>query len=696
MGIHDFHDWNQSLSDIVRNQPLLSEGKTAESERALPVSSGAQSVTESITFGVKSGDYQLAMDAGLGALNRMTRHRTEPSSAKIELALEKLTGGLAELKADFHPLLGDLLWKYEMQRESLDNLLQEVRLAEFEREARAYRTRAERSFLNGWHEEALGDFLEAAARNYPDYAVHRSIAQIYLYHLPDLPKSHEYFCKAAKYAEPTDRTQAAESQYFAAMVCCLQKHFADAFDHLERAVTLNPELAEAHYQLACVASMIGNRRRAMDSLTHAINGDARYFERSKTEDAFNSIRTEINSLLDRMMLPVREKVVEVKHDAAQLHGYVVAQPVEEKIADAFHQIEVRMAESPTYRTGLQLLDTLTEIQQELRGLHDRYYKQYEIDPRDYVRSVAFSNDGRFLASGFLHGNLLVWEVGSGKKLYSHAAHEASVVSVAFSPNNLSLASGSRDNLIKLWEADTGKELQTLKGHKSEVSAVAFSPDGQWLISASHDKTIKLWRVATGREAQTFVGHEMQVTSALFTPDGQTIVSGAWDRTIRLWNLSSGRTVRTLIGHTRGVASLTISPDGRRLASGGEDGKVKVWDLTTGREILSFSEHGNGVTSIAFSPDGKLLAAGCLGQVVIVWKLSTREVVKRLRYENISYNSVAFSPRGQWLALGSRDLQLWLKAILTEDEYQHVRTAEFVPGQRDDDQAHPIYVPIQTS
>src|SRR5688572_33252442 len=84
------------------------------------------------------------------------------------------------------------------------------------------------------------------------------------------------------------------------------------------------------------------------------------------------------------------------------------------------------------------------------------------------------------------------------------------------------------------------------------------------------------------------------------------------------------------------------------------------------EARTFTGHRNSVTSVAFSPDGELLAAGCLGQVVIVWKRETGAIVKRLRYDDISYNSVAFSPRGEWLALGSRDLQLWLKAILTEE------------------------------
>jgi WD40 repeat protein len=145
----------------------------------------------------------------------------------------------------------------------------------------------------------------------------------------------------------------------------------------------------------------------------------------------------------------------------------------------------------------------------------------------------------------------------------------------------------------------------------------------------------------------------------------------------LWNVATGLTARILTGHSKGIGSLAVSPDGRWLASGAEDATVRLWDLMTGRETQAFSGHRNSVTSVAFSPDGELLAAGCLGQVVIVWKVATGAIVKRLRYERISYNSVAFSPRGEWLALGSRDLQLWLKAILTEEEYAAVKANDSI-------------------
>ncbi|MGE0127022.1 MAG: hypothetical protein AB7U82_02865 [Blastocatellales bacterium] len=706
MGLLDVYQGRQMWPDFISGQASFTDLEEAASRQT--GAGSAETKPKALSVRLNAEAHQVALESGLGALSPKRLRRVNENVAKVILSIDKLAGGLERLRADFNLLLGDIVWRFEMQQETLTSVLEEIRLAEFEREARAYRIRAERAYLHGWYEEALGDFLEAEKRNYPDYAVQRSIAQIYLYHLVNLPKALEYFLKAAKYAQPSDQKQAAEASYFAAVVCVFQRQLEPALDYLRQATELNPDLAEAHYQRSCVASLLGDAAQAVASLELAIGGDARYYERAKSDAAFDPIRPQAQALLDQLMRPVREKIIEVKQDAAQLDGYLIAKPVEEGIVNAFHQVERQVDESPTYQTGLQLLDTLSQIQRELRELPDRYYKQYEIDPRDYVRSVAFSNDGRLLASGFLQGNLQVWEVGSGVKLYSHAAHQASVTSVAFSPNNLWLASGSRDNTIKLWEADTGNELQVLRGHKAEVSAVAFSPDGQWLVSASHDRTIKIWRVVTGREAQTLEGHTMQVTAVAFTPDGRAIVSGSWDKTIKLWNVSTGLTMRTLTGHTKGVSSLavspaigstlipTLSPCGQWLASGGEDAKVKLWDLETGREARTFTGHGNSVTSVAFSPDGELLAAGCLGQVVIVWKLSTGEVVKRLRYENISYNSVAFSPQGQWLALGSRDLQLWLKAILTEEEYAAVRSNEmalFQDGRFGEENLLPGYVPI---
>jgi WD40 repeat protein len=625
-----------------------------------------QSSESTLQVRLSDEEHRLMIEAGLGALPSRQQNETTSHTLRFDAVT------LAQLKADFIPLLGDAIWKLELQHATSSEILEELRLAEFEREARAYRTRAERAYLNGWYAEALNDFLAAEARNYPDYAVLRSIANIYLYHLIDLPNALEYFCKAAKYARPIDQRQAAEAHFFAAFVCNLQQRPEDALTNLQAALELQPQFAEAHYQYAVVAATLGKISEAIHALEQAIHDDARYYERAKTEATFDAIRDDVNALLERLVQPIQATVEQVKQDAAHLQGYVIVEEENHKLAHAFRSLE---QPSATYREHLQKLERVKELQHELAHLHERFDKHYAIDPRDYVRSIAFSHGGQWLAAGFLHGGVQLWEVDSMQQMHAFSGHYASVNSVAFSPNDQLIATASRDRDIKLWEANSGAEIQKLRGHTAEVRAVDFSPDGQWIVSGSHDQTIRIWRAATGHEVEMLHGHTRPVTSVVCSPDGQWLASGSWDHTIRLWDLQHGRPAKILHGHRIGIASLAISPDGRWLASGGEKGEVKLWDLETGQEVHGFVGLRNSVTSVAFSPDGSLLAAGSLGVRILVWKRDTAEIVRKLEYESISYNSVAFSPRGQWLAFGNRDLQLWLKVILTEDEYAAVKAGE---------------------
>ena len=663
-------------SDYIRGKPSPevlgpNPGKGSDEPRA----SQSSAASQSLVIPLSPDDYATALQSGLGAINQTIAGAPAHPARTVELSLEKMAGGLDQLNADFNLLLGDLIWRLEMHQETLNGVLQEIRLAEFEREARAYRLRAERAYANGWYEEALADCLEAEKRNYPDFAVLRLIANIYLYHLIDLPKSLEYFRKAAKYSRPSEPRQSAEAHYFAAIVAVVQKRLDEGLAHIREAVQLNPRFYEGHYQRARLAALLPDCDASLASLEQAIAGDPRYHERAKHDHVFEPIRSDVELLLERMMQPVRERLARARKDARLPAGCVIAKPDGQSAYNLLEEIERRLPDARTYKDRLESLEALSRIQQQLRDAPHLFYKQYDIGLQDYVRSQAFSRDGQWLATGLLCGEIKIWEVCTGLNVLTLSAHVASVNSLAFSPNNLWLASGSRDKSIKLWDAETGGAIRTLSGHEGEVRAVAFNPTGEFIVSGSHDRTVRTWRAVSGQQAQLLGEHKQAVTSAAFSPDGRLVASGSQDKTVRIWEVATGNVVGELRGHNRGVESLAFSPRGEVLASGGADRQVKIWDVRTGVEVQTLAGLRSGVSSLAFSPDGNLLAAGCLGRTIQVWKLDAGRVLTTLRLSEISYNSVAFSPQGQWLALGSRDLQLWLKVILTEDEYAAVKAGE---------------------
>ena len=218
-------------------------------------------------------------------------------------------------------------------------------------------------------------------------------------------------------------------------------------------------------------------------------------------------------------------------------------------------------------------------------------------------------------------------------------HTTTVYSVAFSPDGKMLASGSSDGTVRLWDVNTGGHLRTLEEHTSLVYSVSFSPDGKTLASGSRDGTVRLWDVNTGGHLRTLEGHTRSVYSVSFSPDGETLASGNL-YTVLLWDVNTGGHLRTLEEHT-GRAYVSFSPDGETLASGSNDETIRLWDTLTGTHLYTFRGHTDSVNSVAFSPDGKMLASG--GETIRLWRMPST-------YVNITPNPVGSPAIGEQLAI----------------------------------------------
>jgi WD40 repeat protein len=277
-----------------------------------------------------------------------------------------------------------------------------------------------------------------------------------------------------------------------------------------------------------------------------------------------------------------------------------------------------------------------------------------------VVSVAFSPDGKLLATGDMDGQIRLWQVRTGKQLFAFKGHSGWVRSIAWSPDGRTLASGSNDSLVRLWDVTDGSEKQVLHGHTNWVWAVAWSPDGLTLASGSFDSSVRLWDVAVGKCLTVLHGHTNGVRSVEWSPNGQLLVSGSLDGSIRLWDVTQSKCLQALHGHTDSVWAVAWSPDGRTLASGSFDCSVRLWDVAAGKCFQVLQGHTSEVRSVAWSPDGRTLASGSHDGSVRLWNVVDRGERQALLGHTSGVCSVAWSPDGRILASGSFDasVRLW--------------------------------------
>lgn len=285
-----------------------------------------------------------------------------------------------------------------------------------------------------------------------------------------------------------------------------------------------------------------------------------------------------------------------------------------------------------------------------------------------ISSVAFSPDGKLLASADRGGLIILWDAVSLVEVRQVHSDSNTVSSLAFSPDSRLLAAGGNDTLVRLWDVPTGQALPPLDGPTGPVNSVAFSPEEALLAAGSDDGRVYLWNTGSGSLVATLVGHTSYVSCVAFnTSDGSILAAGGEDDTVRLWKVPGGAELGVLEGHTNNVVGLAFSPDGARLASVGADNTIRVWqydaDSRTWTEEYQISGHTENVNSAVFSPDGSLIVsvgAGLQDNTLRLWDASDGSQLRILFPVNEgAFTSVAFRPDGALLATGGTTfLALW--------------------------------------
>ena len=277
-----------------------------------------------------------------------------------------------------------------------------------------------------------------------------------------------------------------------------------------------------------------------------------------------------------------------------------------------------------------------------------------------VTDLAFSPDGRMLATASKDRTIRLWNLESRINTGTFSGHGSGALAVAFSPDGKLLASGGYDKMVRLWNIDRGVESLTLEGHTHFVDAVEFSPDGLTLASASYDGTIRLWDVGSGSEIRVLKGHEGGVTCVAFLPGGKRLVSGSVDHTLREWDIEKATELRKFTGHADWVEEIALSAHGSSLASASRDGRILIWDLVSGRRIRDLPGHTSEVMSLAFGRKGTILASGGNDTMIRLWDTRTGRLLRTLPGHQGSVKAVGFGPDGRTMATGSFDstLRLW--------------------------------------
>jgi WD40 repeat protein len=286
------------------------------------------------------------------------------------------------------------------------------------------------------------------------------------------------------------------------------------------------------------------------------------------------------------------------------------------------QIHVYDAGTGNYIRSLVNADLKDDKQQPLNVAH-----------LDIVQALAFSPDGRLLASGGFQ-EVILWDVQTGVQRQKLTGFKDRVVSLDFSRDGKWLACGggapTEDGEIKVIDVAAGKILLDIaNGHSDTVFGVRFSPDGKLLATCAADKFVKVFEMPGGKFVKSFEGHTHHVMDVGWKPDGKLLASGGADNVIKVWDYEKGEQTRTINAHGKQVTRLLFIGNTSQFVTCSGDASVKFWNVDNGGNVRNFGGSNDYLYAVGVSPDGAIVAAGGQESVVRLYNGTNGQLLKTL-------------------------------------------------------------------
>jgi WD40 repeat protein len=278
---------------------------------------------------------------------------------------------------------------------------------------------------------------------------------------------------------------------------------------------------------------------------------------------------------------------------------------------------------------------------------------------DWVKSVAFSGEGTWLASGGLDGTVRVWRPDAGQEVWRGESHAGGVSGVTFSDDGGRLASVGQDRFLCLYDVASRKAVWKVACHERNVDRLAFVLGGAGLLTGGHDGFLRVWDAATGRPIRAWQAHAGAVWGMAVLRDGNTVFTGGQDRALRLWDASTGRATATFPEQSLPVTSVEVCVEGKLALSGSLDGRIHLWDLPNQRLVGTLEGHTGRVTDMTLSPDRKTAVSASRDQTLRMWDIAGGTAGEVLTGHTAWVTSVTWSPDGGLIASGSVDRRVCL-------------------------------------